>query len=136
MIREIVKDHFLLSCLCQEATKEDLWIGEDLLDTMIKYSDRSVGLAANMIGQLKRIIIFKEGDTYSLMLNPVIMKQSGQYSSEEGCLSHPGSKKTIRYDKIKVEYRNNKFEKRMKTYTGLTAQIIQHEIDHLNGILI
>ena len=111
-------------------------VAQDLLETLIAHADGCVGMAANMIGVNKCIIAFNDEGSYTLMLNPVIKKFSGAYETEEGCLSLPGVRPCRRYKTIKVEYETLKLEKRIKTYTGYTAQIIQHEIDHTNGILI
>lgn len=137
MIKEIVKDQFQLSQKSAIATKEDLDIITDLLDTIKANHDHCVGMAANMIGANKRIIVVNDDNKYIIMINPEILKFSGKlYETEEGCLSHIGVKKTKRYEKIKVSYFDENFKKKIKTYQGFTAQIIQHEIDHCNGILI
>ena len=136
MVREIMKDPIFLAQRSTPATKEDLAVAQDLMDTLIANAAGCVGMAANMIGVSKRIIAFYDEGSYALMLNPVIIKFSGAYDTEEGCLSLPGVRPTKRYKTIKVEYQTLKMEKRVKTYTGYTAQIIQHEIDHCNGILI
>ena len=114
----------------------DLPVAQDLRDTLAAHRDGCVGMAANMIGVAKRIIIFDDNGSATVMFNPEIVKCSGPYEAEEGCLSLPGTRKAKRYRSIKVQYRNEKFETRLKTYTGFTAQIIQHEIDHCNGVLI
>lgn len=137
MVRELVHDPILLARKSADATKEDLEIGRDLLDTLLAHREGCVGMAANMIGQLKRIIVFDNGGVPSLMFNPEIIKASGEYETEEGCLSLLGGpRKTKRYRKIKVQYQTEAFQTRLKTFEGWTAQIIQHEIDHCNGILI
>ena len=137
MVRELVHDPILLARKSADATKEDLEIGRDLLDTLLAHREGCVGMAANMIGQLKRIIVFDNGGVPSLMFNPEIIKASGEYETEEGCLSLLGGpRKTKRYQKIKVQYQTETFQTRLKTFEGWTAQIIQHEIDHCNGILI
>ena len=137
MVREIVHDPFLLSVKSLPATAEDLPIARDLLDTLQANREACVGMAANMIGVQKRIIVFDEDGSASLMLNPEILKGEEPYETEEGCLSLLGGpRKTKRFRKIKVRYQNEKMQQRIKTYTGWTAQIIQHEIDHCNGILI
>ena len=137
MVRELVHDPILLARKSADATKEDLEIGRDLLDTLLAHREGCVGMAANMIGQLKRIIVFDNGGVPSLMFNPEIIKASGEYETEEGCLSLLGGpRKTKRYRKIKVQYQTEAFQPRLKTFEGWTAQIIQHEIDHCNGILI
>lgn len=136
MIKDIVHDPIILARKSAEATAEDIQTAQDLLDTLEANRERCVGMAANMIGVLKRIIVFDNSGTAELMLNPVIIKQSEPYETEEGCLSLSGVRKTKRYNKIKVQYQNTLFQSRLKTYTGYTAQIIQHEIDHCNGILI
>lgn len=137
MIKNIMRDEKFLSIASIDATIEDLSIGNDLIDTLRFNRSRCVGMAANMIGVSKRIIIFEdENKNYIVMYNPVIIKQEGEYETEEGCLSLDGVRKTKRYKKIKVEYLDYEFRKRIKTYSGFTAQIIQHEIDHCNGIII
>ena len=137
MIREIVKDHFILSQKCDKATREDQDIITDLLDTINAHKETCVGMAANMIGVRKRIIVVKDNQKYLVMINPQIIKTSSQsYETQEGCLSRQGTKKTKRYEKIKVEYRDQDFKIKIKTFQGFTAQIIQHEIDHCEGILI
>ena len=136
MIRSIVRDPIFLAQKAQDATPDDLAIGQDLLDTLAANSDRCVGMAANMIGVNKRIIAFDNDGTYMLMFNPEIVKCDGFYNAEEGCLSLDGVRKAKRFKTIKVRYQNEAFQVRMKTFSGWTAQIIQHEIDHCNGILI
>lgn len=136
MIQEICKDEALLSQKAEPATKEDLQVGTDLLETLEAHKDGCVGMAANMIGINKRIIAFLDGDKYILMLNPVIIKKSNQYEVEEGCLSLTGRRKTKRWKSIKVQYQTTEFQTRYKTFTDWTAEIIQHEIDHCEGILI
>ena len=136
MVREIIKDTFLLSQKSVPATPEDLPIARDLLDTLAAHREGCVGMAANMIGDRKRIIVFDNDGTDMVMFNPEIVKQSGPYEAEEGCLSLSGVRKAKRWQSIKVKYQNENFQIRLKTFTGWTAQIIQHEIDHCNGILI
>ena len=136
MVQPICKDVIFLARKSERAMPEDLPIGQDLLDTLEAHRDGCVGMAANMIGRAKRIIVFLDGDAPTLMYNPEIVKASEPYEAEEGCLSLDGTRKTTRYQKIKVRYQNEAFQTRLKSYTGWTAQIIQHEIDHCNGILI
>lgn len=136
MVKDIVHDPIILARKSAEATAEDLQTAQDLLDTLEANRERCVGMAANMIGVLRRIIVFDNEGRAELMLNPVIIKQSEPYETEEGCLSLSGVRKTKRYNKIKVQYQNTLFQTRLKSYSGYTAQIIQHEIDHCNGILI
>lgn len=136
MVREIMKDPIFLARKSSPATAEDIPAARDLLDTLIAHADGCVGMAANMIGVSKCIIAFYDEGSYALMLNPVIVKFSSPYDTEEGCLSLTGVRPTRRYKSIKVEYQTLKLEKRIKTYTGYTAQIIQHEIDHCRGIII
>ena len=137
MVRELVHDPFLLARKSAPATKDDLEIAQDLLDTLLAHRESCVGMAANMIGQLKRIIVFDNGGVPTLMFNPEILKATGEYEAEEGCLSLLGGpRKTKRYQKIKVQYQTENFQTRLKSFEGWTAQIIQHEIDHCNGILI
>lgn len=136
MIREICKDPIFLSRKAEPAALEDVELAGDLLDTLKAHKDGCVGMAANMIGVCKRIIAFENQGGYMVMFNPEILKKSQPYEAEEGCLSLPGSRKTTRYQVIKVRWQNEKFQERMKTFSGWTAQIIQHEIDHCDGILI
>ena len=137
MVRELVHDPFLLARKSAPATKDDLEIAQDLMDTLLAHRETCVGMAANMIGQCKRIIVFDNGGVPTLMFNPEIIKASGEYEAEEGCLSLLGGpRKTKRYQKIKVQYQTENFQTRLKSFEGWTAQIIQHEIDHCNGILI
>ena len=136
MVREIMKDPIFLSLKSAPATKDDLNVGRDLLDTLAAHREGCVGMAANMIGVSKRIIVFDNEGTDMLMFNPEIVKCSGPYRTEEGCLSLSGVRSTVRYRSIKVRYQNEEFSVRPKTFTDWTAQIIQHEIDHCNGILI
>ena len=136
MVRPIMKDPIFLSRKSVEATAADVEIGKDLLETLIFHKEGCVGMAANMIGEAKRIIAFDCGRDYMVMYNPEIVKSSEPYETEEGCLSLPGIRSTKRFRKIKVRYQNEAMQVRMKTFEGWTAQIIQHEIDHCNGILI
>ena len=136
MARPIVKDQLFLSMKSAPATAEELSTAQDLLDTLKANAAGCVGMAANMIGAAKRIIAFDNDGTYMVMFNPEIIRQEGPYSAEEGCLSLPGKRTAKRYRSIKVRYQNEAFQTRLKTFTGWTAQIIQHEIDHCNGILI
>ena len=136
MVREICRDTFFLAQKAAPAAADDLGAAQDLLDTLAAHRDGCVGMAANMIGVNKRIIAFDNEGTYMVMFNPEIVKQSGGYEAEEGCLSLTGTRKTRRWQSIKVQYQNEKFQTRLKTFTGWTAQIIQHEIDHCEGIII
>ena len=136
MIQPIMKDPIFLAQKSAHATKEDLQVAQDLLDTLTAHKDGCVGMAANMIGVSKRIIAFDNEGKYMVMFNPEIVKRSEPYEAEEGCLSLPGTRKAKRYRSIKVQYQNEQFQTRLKTFTGWTAQIIQHEIDHCNGVLI
>ena len=136
MVREIMKDQFFLSMKSAPATAEDLDVARDLLETLEANAAGCVGMAANMIGVAKRIIAFDNEGTYMVMFNPEIVRQDGPYTAEEGCLSLPGTRSAKRYRSIKVKYQNEAFQTRFKTFSGWTAQIIQHEIDHCNGILI
>ena len=136
MIKPIMKDPIFLAQKSAPATVLDLPVAEDLRDTLAAHRDGCVGMAANMIGVAKRIIIFDDNGSATVMFNPEIVKCSGPYEAEEGCLSLAGTRKVKRYRSIKVQYQNECFETRLKTYTGFTAQIIQHEIDHLGGVLI
>lgn len=136
MIQPIMKDPIFLAQKSVPATKEDLQVAQDLLDTLTAHKDGCVGMAANMIGVSKRIIAFDNEGKYMVMFNPEIVKRSEPYEAEEGCLSLPGTRKAKRYRSIKVQFQNDQFQTRFKTFTGWTAQIIQHEIDHCNGVLI
>ena len=137
MVKEIVHDPILLGMESAPATKEDLQVARDLLDTLVANKDTCVGMAANMIGVLKRIIVFDNEGTYMTMFNPEIVKLSGPYDTQESCLSLLGGPRPCkRYQTIKVQWQNEQFQTRIKTFTGWSAQIIQHEIDHCNGILI
>ena len=136
MIREIMRDETFLSQHAEPASLEDLPVAQDLLDTLAAHKDGCVGMAANMIGVNKRIIAFDNEGNYMVMFNPEIIKKSGPYVAEEGCLSLTGTRKAKRWKSIKVQYQNEKFQTRFKSFTGWTAQIIQHEIDHCEGILI
>lgn len=139
MIKEVVHDEFLLQRKAVKATKDDMQVANDLLDTLRAHSEECVGMAANMIGVNKAIIVFMDMDTKKevVMFNPEIIKTSKEtYHTEEGCLSLSGVRKTVRYQSCKVRYQDFSMKTLIKTYYGFTAQIIQHEMDHLNGILI
>lgn len=136
MIRDICKDEAFLSQKAEPATAADLEVARDLLDTLAAHREGCVGMAANMIGVNRRIIVFDDDGTYSVMFNPVILRKSGAYEAEEGCLSLTGTRKTQRFQTIKVQWQNEKFQTRIKTFTGWVAEIIQHELDHCDGILI
>ena len=136
MVREIMQDEAFLSQKAEPSTLEDLAVAQDLLDTLTAHKDGCVGMAANMIGVCKRIIVFDNEGKYMVMFNPEIIKKSGPYEAEEGCLSLTGTRKAKRWQSIKVQYQNEQFQTRFKTFTGWTAQIIQHEIGHCEGVLI
>ena len=137
MVRELMHDPLFLARKSEAATAEDLATAQDLLDTLTFHKEGCVGMAANMIGVTKRIIVFDNEGEYMTMLNPVILKGSDLYETEEGCLSLLGGpRKCKRYRKIKVQYQNLQLQTRIKSFSGWTAQIIQHEVDHCNGILI
>ena len=136
MIQPIMKDPIFLAQPSAPATEADLSVAQDLLDTLAAHKDGCVGMAANMIGVSKRIIVFDNEGTYMVMFNPEIVKCSQPYQAEEGCLSLTGRRTAKRYRSIKVQYQNDQFQTRLKTFTGWTAQIIQHEIDHCSGVLI
>lgn len=136
MVCEICRDEAFLAQKAEPAAAEDLGTARDLLDTLIAHKDGCVGMAANMIGVNKRIIAFDNEGEYMVMLNPMIVKQSGVYEAEEGCLSLTGTRKVRRFKRIKVQWQNEKLQTRLKTFTGWTAEIIQHEIDHCEGVLI
>ncbi len=137
MIKELVHDPVLLGIRAEKATKADIQTAQDLLDTLTAHKDTCVGMAANMIGVQKRIIAFDNAGSYMVMFNPEIIKKSGGYETEESCLSLLGGpKKCKRYQQIKVKWETENFQTRIKTFSGWTAQIIQHEVDHCDGILI
>ncbi len=136
MVRPINRDPIVLAQKAADAAAEDLDLARDLQDTLAAHRESCVGMAANMIGVPKRIIAFVDGEKIETMFNPEIVKASGPYETEEGCLSLTGIRKTKRYRAIKVRWQNEAMQTRLKTYTGWTAQIIQHEIDHCSGILI
>lgn len=136
MIREICKDPLLLGMPCETATSSDIGIACDLLETLQSHQKECVGMCANMIGIRKRIIAFADGQRFSVMFNPEIVKAELPYETEEGCLSLPGTRKTKRFRKIKVRWQDEKMQTREKSFEGWTAQILQHEIDHCNGIRI
>ena len=137
MVRELMHDPLFLGRKSRAATKEDLPIGQDLLETLLAHRATCVGMAGNMIGETVAVIAFFDGDKPMVMYNPEILKAEGAYETEEGCLSLLGGpRKCTRYQKIKVRWDNEQFQKRVKTFTGWTAQIIQHEGDHCDGILI
>jgi peptide deformylase len=136
MIRPIMKDPVFLAQKSTPATPEDLPVAQDLLDTLTAHADGCVGMAANMIGVAKRIIAVDNEGAYLVMINPEILRSAEPYRAEEGCLSLDGVRRTKRYRQIKVKYQNMHFQTRIKNFTGWTAQIIQHELDHCNGVLI
>ena len=137
MIKEVIHDPILLAIKSEKATIEDLQVAEDLFDTLIAHKEGCVGMAANMIGVRKRIIAFDNEGTYMVMFNPDIIKKSEPYETEEGCLSLLGGpRKCKRYKSIKVQWQTVEFQTRIKTFNGWTAQIIQHEVDHCDGVLI
>ena len=136
MVREIIRDETFLSQKAEPATLEDLPVAQDLMDTLTAHRDGCVGMAANMIGVCRRIIVFDNEGKHMVMFNPEIIKKSGPNEAEEGCLSLTGTRKARRWQSIKVQYQNERFQTRFKTFTGWTAQIIQHEIDHCEGVLI
>lgn len=136
MIKDIVKDQFFLSQKSSEASNEDLYIIEDLKDTLTYHQKHCVGMAANMIGYQKRIMIVSDEGKLLILINPSLIHKQGSYQTEEGCLSLEGVRNTKRYQKIKVDYFDENMKHKIKTFTGYTAQIIQHELDHFEGILI
>ena len=137
MVRELMHDPLFLGRKSRAATKEDLQIGQDLLETLVAHKETCVGMAGNMIGETVAVIAFFDGGQSTVMYNPEILKAEGEYETEEGCLSLLGGpRKCKRYQKIKVRWDNENFQTRIKTFTGWTAQIIQHEVDHCRGILI
>lgn len=136
MIREICKDIIFLAKKAEPATPDDLPVAADLLETLEYHKDGCVGMAANMIGVNKRIIAFDNDGEYMVMFNPEILRKTGPYDTEEGCLSLTGVRPVKRWKTIKVKWQNEKFQQRIKNFTGWTAEIIQHEIDHFEGIII
>ena len=137
MVKEIVHDPMFLAQKSEVATAEDLPIAQDLLDTLEAHRAECVGIAANMIGVLKRVIVFVNGEGYMTMFNPEIIQRSQPYDTVEGCISLLGEPRPVRrYKTIKVKYQTRQFQMRMKTFSGYAAQIIQHEVDHCDGILI
>lgn len=136
MIKAVVKDILFLEQKSELATKDDVEVINDLIDTLRSNLDHCVGMAANMIGVKKRILVFSVGDMIIPMVNPVILKKEIPYEAEESCLSLEGFRKTTRYEKIEVEYLDKNFKKHKQIFTGFTAQIIQHEVDHFEGIII
>ena len=136
MIKQIVKDTFFLSQKSEPSTGKDAEVIKDLQDTLLANKADCVGMAANMIGYKKRTIIVSMGFMNLIMNNPVIVSKSGEYEAEEGCLSLIGTRKTTRYNEIEVEYEDINFKKQRQKFTGFTAQIVQHEVDHLEGIII
>ncbi|WP_170075096.1 peptide deformylase [Paraclostridium dentum] len=136
MIKEVVKDILFLEQKSELATKDDVEVINDLIDTLRSNLDHCVGMAANMIGVKKRILVFSVGEMIIPMVNPVILKEEIPYEAEESCLSLEGFRKTTRYEKIEVEYLDRNFKKHKQVFTGFTAQIIQHEVDHFEGIII
>ena len=136
MVRSIVRDTFFLSQPSLPATADDLDAARDLYDTLDAHREDCVGMAANMIGVLRRIIAVRDGETIFVMLNPEILKAAGPYRTSEGCLSLDGQRETTRYRSVKVKWQDEAFRTKIRTFTGFTAQIIQHEADHLRGVLI
>lgn len=136
MVKEIIKDKFLLSQKSREATSEDLNVAQNLMDTLHAHRDHCVGMAANMIGSLVRIAVIMDHNKIVCFINPKIVTCTEKKICEEGCLCHAGTKETVRYEKIKVEYQDMNMKKKMRTLTGFEAQILQHEMDHFEGILI
>ena len=136
MVRLLMTDTVFLAQKALPADADDITVADDLLDTLKAHEDGCVGMAANMIGVLKRIIVFDNEGKDMVMFNPEIVKCSEAFEAEEGCLSLPGRRKAKRFRSIKVKYQNEAFQTRLKTFTGWTAQIIQHEVDHCNGVLI
>ena len=136
MIKSIVKDVFFLGKKSEPATKQDLSVGQDLQDTLVANQERCVGMAANMIGVRKRIIIVNVGFMNLVMYNPILVKKDTPYETEEGCLSLEGVRKTTRYQNIEVEYLDSSWKKHRQKFSGWTAQIVLHELDHLEGVII
>lgn len=136
MVRELMHDPLFLARKSTPPTAEDLPIARDLMDTLLHHREGCVGMAANMIGQLVRIIIFDNEGSDTVMLNPEIIRKDGPYNTEEGCLSLTGTRPTKRWQTIKVRWQTEQLQTRIKSFSGWTAEIIQHEIDHCDGIII
>lgn len=136
MVKDICKDVFFLKQVSEAADSSDAQTANDLVDTLNAHREECVGMAANMIGVSKRIIVFSDAGVPVVMVNPAIIKKSGEYETEEGCLSLTGVRKVKRYRSVKVEYEDGNFKKRIKTFEGFTAQIIQHEVDHCDGVIV
>ena len=136
MVKELMHDPIFLAGKAEVSTKEDLPVAQDLLDMLMAHKKSCVGMAANMIGVLKNIIIVADGPRHLIMVNPTITEKTGKFETEEGCLSIPGIRPCTRYKNITVAYMDENFKKQRKRFSGWTAQIIQHEIDHCNGVLI
>ena len=136
MVRDIVRDQFFLRMPSRPATVEDVPVADDLMDTLRANAERCVGMAANMIGENVRVIAVNDNGKYLEMFNPVIVKKDGPYDAEEGCLSLDGTRPARRYKSVKVQWQTRDMKPRVKVFTGFTAQIIQHEVDHLSGIII
>lgn len=136
MIKPVIHDPIFLSRPSAEASVSDLGVADDLMDTLKANKDICVGMAANMIGVLRRIIVFNDNGSFCEMINPEIIAKRGMYETEEGCLSIPGTRKCTRYKTIKVKWMTRDFKPRIKNFDGYTAEIIQHEIDHCDGIRI
>lgn len=137
MVKELVHDPMLLAQKSAPADESDKQTAQDLLDTIAAHRSSCVGMAANMIGVKKRVIVFDNNGVYEIMYNPEIIKRSGAYQTAESCLSLLGDPRPVtRYKSIKVKFKNAEFKERIRTFTGFTAQIIQHECDHCNGVLI
>ena len=136
MVKPIVKDVIFLGGKSEAAAAEDKAVADDLLDTLRANADRCVGMAANMIGVKKRIIVISDGGVYTEMFNPELIRAADAFTAEEGCLSLTGTRQTKRFRSIRVRYQTRTMQTRIKSYTGWTAQIIQHELDHLDGIII
>lgn len=136
MVKTVIRDPILLSQKASAATPDDICVADDLADTLKANAERCVGMAANMIGVTKRIIVFFDGNVCTEMFNPELLSAKEPFETEEGCLSLDGVRKTKRFRTIRVRWQNRQFQTRIKTFSGWTAQIIQHELDHCNGILI
>ena len=136
MIKQIVRDTFFLAQKSEEATKEDLYLAQDLQDTLVANRDNCVGMAANMIGVKKRVIIVNIGFVNLVMFNPVLVSKSSHFQTEESCLSLEGSRPTKRYESIEVAYLDEQWMPKQLSFSGMPAQIIQHELDHLEGVII
>lgn len=136
MVKPVVHDSIFLSIPSKPAVRDDMSVGQDLMDTLLAHRQHCAGMAANMIGVSKNIIVFEENGTPRIMYNPVLIQKAGEYETEEGCLSLTGERRTKRFFSVTVRYTDVNWKEQTKRYSGFIAQVIQHEMDHLKGILI